>query len=1206
MSEVKDIFSRNIEQKIEPVIYFHTIEPDVASREVNEYVFTSRSRDASRNAGGIHEEMVDLLTNIYAYFSQGATLPASWVSGFFGSGKSSFAKLLGLALDGMKIPKLDSSGNEIGTWSMKEALISRDDTANAGDLEAAFARLLSVMDPMTVLFDIGTMAQNNEIIPYTAYREILKKLGYSSMDGVAHYELALEENGSYEEFLKRYKSLHNAEWSAKKDSGMAALQFRSVYKGMFPEQGDLLDITTFKNSSLSVHSMVDSILAAMDRRAPGKTLFIVVDEVSQYITGQDDSSKVNLQSFISEIGSRTKPGLARIWFIATGQEKLEEENKTSALFKLQDRFPPHLRVHLDRSNVHEVVERRLLKKKTGSEKEQVFSSENMNLLKLYGWECSSVTREQVIADYPLLPEHIPLFMDITQSLRDTSSKSQSDSGGVRSVLNNIWSMLNEAPVSLKDRSLGTLITLDMLYDIIGSSVDTDIKLTVTRLIDKHGNDCLESKTAKAIALLEMNSESRPVTTDILARLLYPHLGSMSILNDVEKACELLKKENWIQYNEKTGWSIQNNAAQEWNRQKAEISVSAREVDELLQGQLQNILESVSQPIFPKLGVRFPLCCYWNGCENEQKFYSKNDQTSVSVCFYLTSYNSSRDGTEQWLEKSRSYKTMIHWVSGDTSSIENLARELKRSQKMIARYNGQQSLSPINQRLLVTERTNTDSIIQDLKKEMRSVWLDGSVFFDGGHGKADQEGSTFDAALKGIVESRIERIYHSFEAGNNNLSDSDFKQLLNRDISGLSRVFLDGPHGLGLACVDSGKITIRPEGFVPGSILNFIRDKNYVTGEKIFNEFMGPPWGWSKLVIKSSVIALLRSGKIRFDTITSIIDPGAKNIFESDREFSKSSIEVRNETEGDSVSGRDRNEMQDFFDKTMHLPCPSNDSDTIADLLFREFPKIKDSIIDIERSLSKLSIKLPKQLTDLNEALTECITNRTVDVALNRFKSKFTLIKQGYPALLELRDVLDGSAQRELLELRNILSIQSVQLEELDEHTLIAQDKAILVEQFALEQPWRSYADAKPAGEAIKEAYRLKRIAIRKQQDILRDQILDRIKSRREFSDLDEDDEREIISIITSAYKDIDEHAVEPRLVSLARYETDLKNAEDYAQRKIDTILNAKNSADKVQTVKSGLRNRIISGEEELEGALTELKERCKDIFASGGKVRFEE
>ena len=92
----------------------------------------------------------------------------------------------------------------------------------------------------------------------------------------------------------------------------------------------------------SVREVVEAIDAMVHIRAENKSLFIVVDEVSQYVH-QDESRMLKLQSFVSELGQRLK---GRVWLLATGQQKLEDQAENNNLGKLKDRFPTHLRVHL--------------------------------------------------------------------------------------------------------------------------------------------------------------------------------------------------------------------------------------------------------------------------------------------------------------------------------------------------------------------------------------------------------------------------------------------------------------------------------------------------------------------------------------------------------------------------------------------------------------------------------------------------------------------------------------------------------------------------------------------------------------------------------------------------------------------------------------------------------------------------------------------
>jgi len=273
------------------------------------------------------------------------------------------------------------------------------------------------------------------------------------------------------------------------------------------------------------------------------------------------------------------------------------------------------------------------------------------------------------------------------------------------------------------------------------------------------------------------------------------------------------------------------------------------------------------------------------------------------------------------------------VSGETNAMESLARDYRKSQKMIARYRGQSGLTPVQSRLLIIEQGSADSVYENLRKELRAAWLDGTFYFDGSGEAALAVGSSFDTALRLAAEARMARLYHQFEAGNVHIIESDFRQLFEKDTAGLSSIFMNGPGALGLARSDGGRIVFSPSGSVPSAISTYIRERSFVTGEQLFSVFTSPPYGWSKLVTKSSVIALLRDEKLRMGPITSIRDPDARKLFESDREFTRAEIEPRIMDDGD-ISARDRTAMRQFFELTLGVANVDNSSDILADLVFQ--------------------------------------------------------------------------------------------------------------------------------------------------------------------------------------------------------------------------------------------------------------------------------
>ena len=119
MTLIHELFSQDVTRDIPPVVYFHEQSPDKVLAEVNEYIITGGWPDGHPNQrrvpSGIHEQYVRLLTAITDELDKagGPELPNAWISGFYGSGKSSFAKLLGLALDGVELSNGQSAAQAL-------------------------------------------------------------------------------------------------------------------------------------------------------------------------------------------------------------------------------------------------------------------------------------------------------------------------------------------------------------------------------------------------------------------------------------------------------------------------------------------------------------------------------------------------------------------------------------------------------------------------------------------------------------------------------------------------------------------------------------------------------------------------------------------------------------------------------------------------------------------------------------------------------------------------------------------------------------------------------------------------------------------------------------------------------------------------------------------------------------------------------------
>ena len=92
-STIKDLFANDIERPIEEVIKVDQTDEEIIKFEIDEYVVT--------------DAIARHYASILDRYSETPNKPHDgigvWVSGFFGSGKSSFAKMLGLALENRPI-----------------------------------------------------------------------------------------------------------------------------------------------------------------------------------------------------------------------------------------------------------------------------------------------------------------------------------------------------------------------------------------------------------------------------------------------------------------------------------------------------------------------------------------------------------------------------------------------------------------------------------------------------------------------------------------------------------------------------------------------------------------------------------------------------------------------------------------------------------------------------------------------------------------------------------------------------------------------------------------------------------------------------------------------------------------------------------------------------------------------------------------------
>ncbi|MBI2378669.1 MAG: BREX system P-loop protein BrxC [Deltaproteobacteria bacterium] len=1204
--KVHELFQHDVTRDIPPVVYFHEQSPAKLASEVSEYIVTGGYPETDpryrRVKSGIHEQLVHLLRSINTELNKrsGPELPASWMSGFYGSGKSSFAKLLGLALDGVMLPE----GN-----SLANALLARDDSPRRGELVEAWEALTKRVNPMAVVFDIGGVARDNEHIHSAVLRQVQVRLGYCSKSNlVADHELKLERDGAWPEFEATAAKVLKKPWKQAKEEERADDHFSHVLSVLEPERylspTDWIDSRAGSRTGegTSVREVVAAIEAMMAVRAEGRTLFVVVDEVSQYVH-QDEARMLKLQSFVSELGQKMK---GVVWLFATGQQKLEDQAEAHVLGKLKDRFPPHLRVHLASTNIRDVVHKRLLKKRPDREGvlRELFQKHRGDL-KLHGFACEDITEEDFVEVYPMVPGHVDLLMSITSSLRTRSTRIQGDDHAIRGLLQLLGELFREQKLAEKD--VGALVTLDAIFEVQHSALDADVQTTLARIFGHADvrDDVLGQRVAKAVALLELIQEQTPTKAQLVAQTLYSYLGEGNRVPAVTDALEKLRALNLLSYSEKQGYKIQSSAGQEWQREREDIGVGFEHISKLVQESLKGLVGAMQER--PRWrGRTFPWALRFSDGRfaNDEKLQDTREDSTVTVDFRFLGRKDDRSQAT-WVQRSSDdlLKNRLVWLVGESAGLESHARELGRSERMLERYkNRRESLTREKLRLLIDEETRFEDLEARVRRAVDEAFLEGTVYFRGQQLRPRDAGASFGTSLHALASRVLPDLYpHFIETA---VTPAELGQLLEKELSGPSTKFMDG--GLGILSLDAGKYVATCSGPLPSRIVQEIQTAGGLTGQAIIATFIAPPYGYAPDLVKACCAGLLRGKKVRVrpdqgEDITSHADPGARDLFTRDRDFRRA--EFFPALEGD-VTQRDRISMRKFFETYLQVDVEPED-EAIADAAFLQFPGQRERLREVERRFNDLPGRppLPAALEKLAKALEDCQRSRAVQRTVVAVKRNLEALRDGIEQLGLIYAELSDEAVRAVAAAVRVRDHELAQLAQIEQLSGLEADAQALADQLKADRPWRGLSHLDLALARIRDRYREVRKGLLNKQNAEAEAARARVKLRHGFETLSPDQSHRVLRPITEALVDTTPDAVAPSLAEVRdRFASRIAAAEDTANDLLDEELTTKDEKPVVK-VDAQLRGREVTSRAQLRAIFDELEDRIGPQLDRGHRVR---
>ena len=550
---IKDLFANDISRRIEEVIKVDQADEQVIRDELAEYVVTD----------SIRGHLTEVLESYWETPKKPHESIGVWVSGFFGSGKSSFAKYLGLALENRIIV-----GEGAGPVLAKRT----------GDpkVEILLRNIAERIPTEAVIFDVSTdrgIRTGNQTLTEIMYRLFLQGLGYARDLDLSELEITLEEAGRLDGFKAKYLDTFNKDWDAGKGLIAIAVQQASrVMHEMEPETYPTADSwreSAMKRADITPRTLAERSLELMLRRHPGKTLVYVIDEVGQFVA-RDSQKMEDLRSVVQSLG---RVGRGKLWIVATSQEKLGElvgglDDRRIELAKLMDRFP--LQVHLEPADISEVTSKRVLSKNAQAEKSlrDLFTQHRGRLTDntrlTADIKLPELSTESFVDLYPLMPYQIDLIIQVVSGLRTQGGASKHVGGANRTIIKLAQQLLIHPDVDLASAPVGALARVDQVYDLVSGNIGSEVRGKIDD-IGKKVDHPLAQSVAKAICLLQyVRSIHR--TPENLAAALHPAVDADSRLSEVKAALDALEKAHMVRRGD-DGYRIPTPAEDDWERQR---------------------------------------------------------------------------------------------------------------------------------------------------------------------------------------------------------------------------------------------------------------------------------------------------------------------------------------------------------------------------------------------------------------------------------------------------------------------------------------------------------------------------------------------------------------------------------------------------------------------------------------------------------------
>ena len=905
---MKEMFEKEIDRDIQGVIIVGQSEAENVAQELDEYVVT--------------KELQKYFADFFSAYKKGivGTTPKMgvWISGFFGSGKSHFLKILSYLLANKSV------GDKKAIDYFADDSLTEGKPKIVDRIVLADMKLAADTDTDVVLFNIDAKSDSNSKQNKDAIVNVFLKV-FNEMQGfcgampfLADLERKLTEEGQYNEFKQKFEEVYGEAWEdSRQDFDFIQDDVVQALTEM-----DFMSEAAARNwcekaaepYQISIEDFAKRVKAYIDRKGNNHHVVFLVDEIGQYI-GEDSKLMLNLQTVTEELG---KECMGKAWVIVTSQQDIDSVTKVKGndFSKIQGRFDT--RLSLSSANVDEVIKKRILEKK---------ETPAQTLRLLYGQKATIIknlitfndgVEKKLYADendfacvYPFVPYQFNLLASVLTSIRTHGASGKHLSEGERSML----AMFKESAMEYKECEVGTIIPFHAFYDALENFLDHSHRGVIIRAYEndminpEHKEKVFTVDVLKVLFMIKYVDKVVVANIDNITSLMAEGIDDdrIALKGKVEDALKVLMRQNLVQKNGDI-YVFLTDEEQEINREIESQSVEMAEI-------INKVSEMIYEDIFTDKKYKYPA---FNGRYSfhfnqivDDRPYKPTQNFDVGVRILTPASDYGTDETTLRMVSGQGREVLVV-LPDDRAFMDEIQRYLKIEKYL--RLNTSSALSKYEsikeaKRLEMRERNANAKLFLTESLKDAVIYVNGD--------RAQINVKEVSARINEALGRLVKTVYHKLNYIDAAMGEDEIRKLLKT----------------------SNQITLNLEGGTEPNIHALDDVLQYVAGnsrmhvktsmKSIKDRFMKAPYGFVEDDVQWLVAKLFKRGELSFFVNGASVTMMNKDVEEIINYITKKAfVEKLMMEERVRVQDKDKKVVRDVLKELFHTSSPSDDEDAV--------------------------------------------------------------------------------------------------------------------------------------------------------------------------------------------------------------------------------------------------------------------------------------